>query len=129
MNEQFEDLVEVPHVFLVFASIGVYYCLKGRHPLDILATDGVYREYASWHVRPHRVPKNGQLDPAQSKENDEFSEFRGNIERYFGTLTSRIGLINAKFRHGELRFNSEFKIGTYYHFFFILANQPQHVQL
>ena len=86
---------------------------KNRDPSDILATDGVYRKYASWHVRPHRAPKNGELDAEQSDENDQFSEFRGNIERYFGTLSSRINLVNAKFRHGERRFNYEFKIGTF----------------
>jgi len=64
-------------------------------------------------VKPHRKPKRKSLTPAQQRENDMFSEFRGDIERKFGEQVTRFAIIRLPFRHGELRFNSEFKIGIY----------------
>jgi hypothetical protein len=74
-----------------------------------LVTDGVYRNLGHWHVKPHRKPRGGELTDEQVDENDVISETRGLIERKFGDQTSKFDIINKKFRHGEQRFNREFK--------------------
>jgi len=84
--------------------------LEGLDDRDILASDGTYRSFRELHVRPHRKPRNGTLSKAKSRENDIFSEFRGDIERKFGDQVSKFNIVYEGFRHGEARFNREFKI-------------------
>jgi hypothetical protein len=56
---------------------------------DIVCTDGVYG--TSWARSrglkvciPHRKPRDRKFTTGEVKENDEISEFRGDIERVFG---------------------------------------------
>jgi len=96
---------------------------------DVLGTDGGYwpqkqaNKYSQnkrdseaeptniVHITPHRKKKNKPLTKAEKRENDVFSEMRGDIEREFGTVDTKFDMFKSVFRHGEERYNREFKIG------------------
>lgn len=53
---------------------------------DVVAADGGYtgqwsNEYGIQVILPHRKPQKAELPPQLEAENQEFSEFRGDIER------------------------------------------------
>lgn len=96
------------------------------HFEDVLGSDGGYRPKKAKkdrqmrrnkeatniiHVTPHRKKRNKPLTKAEKRENDIFSEMRGDIEREFGTVDSKFDMFKSVFRHGEERYNREFKIG------------------
>ena len=46
----------------------------------------------------------------EKKENEEISEFRGDIERNFGIMQTKFGIVKKRFRHGDLVVNAEIKL-------------------
>lgn len=87
--------------------------LKECDENDILMSDGIYKRRSKKirHVKPHRNSTKNPLSSAKVAENDQLSETRGKIERKFGDQVSKFDIISKPFRHGEQRFNHEFKIG------------------
>jgi len=79
--------------------------------LDIICTDGVYGLFdENRHLKPHRKPRNGALSKFQQQENDEITEFRGDIERKFGNLVNKFGILKKRFKHGERIYNFECRL-------------------
>jgi hypothetical protein len=74
---------------------------------DVIAFDGAYQDMPlpeDQVVLPHRMP-----DSAQSDENDEFTNFRGDVERSFGAAVTKFPWLVRKYAHGEAEFNEDFK--------------------
>jgi len=67
-----------------------------------------------WHLKPFRKPKNGNLTEEQEHFNNVITEFRGDIERKFGELVNRFGIIKEAYRHDEHTYNFEFKLCMFY---------------
>ena len=86
-------------------------------PLDKICTDMVYGVFEEdRHCQAHRKPPHGELTTAENQENNEITEFRGDIERRFGTLVKKFGILKKDFRHSEIYFNQEIRICTELHF-------------
>jgi len=78
---------------------------------DIICTDGVYGLFdEDRHLKPHRKPNNRPLSDKKQHENDQITEFRGDIERKFGHLVNKFGILKKRFKHGEQVFNLECRI-------------------
>lgn len=103
-----EEFVELKNVRFLN-----YICLicKLMDPRDYLCTDGVYGVYdEERHLKPHRKLPNVALSAQESAENDNITEFRGDIERKFGDLQNKFTIVKDVFRHGDLKFNYEAKL-------------------
>lgn len=61
-------------------------------------------------MKPHRKhPKNG-FTKEETRENEEIAQFRGDIERHFGIMETKFGIVKKIFRHGDLVVNAEIKL-------------------
>jgi len=77
---------------------------------DIVCFDGGYGKIQGINCCvPRRKPRNKELSKLKKEENDEISEFRGDIERKFGTSCNKFGIISNMWRHGEEIYNFEFR--------------------
>lgn len=85
------------------------FILQGKNVHDILLSDGGYKQLGAFHVKPHRKPNLESLTVAQLRENDTLIEIRCKEERRFGDQTTKFDMIKKEFRHGERKFNAQFK--------------------
>lgn len=85
------------------------------HPDDKFVMDGGYkRNFVTTLLKrrcvvPHEKPRGGELKPPQVRENSVITEFRGDIERLFGTVGVKYNFIQGMWRHGERVYNFEFR--------------------
>ena len=82
---------------------------------DFICTDGVYGIFLeNQQLKPHRKPRYGELTEEQVQENDEITEFRGDIERKFGNLKNKFAILRKQFRHGDTDVNAEIRLCKFF---------------